>query len=77
MFNLEQLSQAASEVFQSHGEQISLKQDEIYGKSMWAFHTKSRCLATDPDKATCIKKALHQSGYLQEVAAKLQESRHA
>ena len=72
MFSLEQLEKAASEVFQAHGESVKLAYEAYDVEGQWVFSNNTRqWVAVDADKATCIKKALHRSGYLQEVAAKL------
>jgi len=72
-FSLEQLETAANEVFQSHGESVKLAYEAYDVAEQWVFSNNTRSwVAVDADKAECIKKALKRSGYLQEVAAKLQ-----
>jgi len=70
---LEVLEKATREVFASHGETVDLRQDTVYGKDKWCFHTASKCLAVEDDKAAAIKKALHKSGFLNEVVEKLKQ----
>jgi hypothetical protein len=68
---LESLEKATREVFEANGELMDLRQDTIYGQDKWCFHIASRCLSVESDKATAIKKALHKSGFLDEVVEKL------
>lgn len=73
MLSLEQLEKAAIEVFKAHGESIKLSYEAYDIKDQWIFSNNTKqWVAVDKDKATCIKKALKRSGYLQEVATKLQ-----
>lgn len=78
MFNLEQLEEATSEVFQAHNESVKLSYGAYGIAEQWVFSNETKkWVAIDKDKAICIKKALHRSGYLQEVVAKLQEVQNA
>ena len=71
-FSLEQLEKAANEVFQAHGESVKLAYEAYDVRDQWVFSNDTKkWVAVDRDKATCIKRALHRSGYIQEVAAKL------
>jgi len=76
MFTVEDLEKETREVFAAHREYFTLKFAEVDGVWSWQFVTE-KWVTLDKDKATCIKKALHRSGYLQEVAAKLQEAQNA
>lgn len=70
---LEDLERVTKEVFESHGEPCELKFQDIDGKWAWIFSDRKRCLAVESDKATAIKKALHKSGFLNEVVEKLKQ----
>jgi hypothetical protein len=70
---LEDLERVTKEVFASHGKPCELKFQNMDGKWLWVLSTKTRCHAVNKDKATAIKKALHDSGFLHEVVEKLKQ----
>jgi|SRR5437588_11196562 len=64
---VEALAKATRDVIYGEGKAMSLFQ--VPGG--WKFAIDGEQVAADVDQATCIKKGLHRSGYLQKVVAKL------